>query len=35
MIDTLLSLGGSSAGARPKVMLQLSKDKKQILHSFS
>lgn len=32
MIDNLLSLGGSSAGARPKVMLQLSQDKKQILH---
>ena len=33
MIDSLLTLGGSSAGARPKVMLQLSQDKKQILHS--
>lgn len=32
MIDTLLSLGGSSAGARPKVMIQLSNDKKEIIH---
>jgi len=32
MIDSLLSLGGSSAGARPKIMLQLSSDKRQILH---
>jgi serine/threonine-protein kinase HipA len=32
MLEELLSLGGSSAGARPKVMLQLSQDKQQILH---
>ena len=32
MLETLLTLGGSSAGARPKVMVQLSKDKKSIVH---
>ncbi|MBU1216096.1 type II toxin-antitoxin system HipA family toxin [bacterium] len=32
MIDKLLYLGGSSAGARPKVMLQLSNDNKKLLH---
>ena len=33
MIDNFLSLGGSSAGARPKVMIQLSDDKKEIIHA--
>ena len=32
MLETLLTLGGSSAGARPKVMVQLSEDKKSIVH---
>jgi len=32
MIDNLLFLGGSSAGARPKVMIQLSDNKKEIIH---
>ncbi len=32
MLDDLLSLGGSSAGARPKVMIQLSDDQKSIIH---
>ena len=32
MVDELLLLGGSSAGARPKVLVQLSADKKQIIH---
>jgi len=32
MLETLLTLGGSSAGARPKVMVQLSDDKKNIIH---
>ena len=32
MLETLLNLGGSSAGARPKVMVQLSDDKKSIIH---
>ena len=32
MLDRLITLGGSSAGARPKVMVQLSKDKKNIIH---
>ncbi|BAF72558.1 type II toxin-antitoxin system HipA family toxin [Sulfurovum sp. NBC37-1] len=32
MVDELLLLGGSSAGARPKVLVQLSDDKKQIIH---
>jgi len=32
MLETLLTLGGSSAGARPKVMVQLSDDKKSIIH---
>ncbi|NOQ29849.1 MAG: type II toxin-antitoxin system HipA family toxin [Helicobacteraceae bacterium] len=31
MLEQLLLLGGSSAGARPKVMIQLSSDKKNIL----
>ncbi len=31
MVDRLLGLGGSSAGARPKVMIQLSQDKTKIL----
>ena len=32
MLDELISLGGSSAGARPKIMIQLSLDKKSIIH---
>lgn len=32
LVDELLSLNASSAGARPKVMVQLSHDKKQIVH---
>jgi serine/threonine-protein kinase HipA len=32
LVDELLSLNGSSAGARPKVLVQLSDDKKQIVH---
>ena len=32
LLDTLLTLGGSSAGARPKVMVQLSDDSKCIIH---
>ena len=32
MLDELITLGGSSAGARPKVMIQLSNDKKNIIH---
>lgn len=32
MLDTLLTLGGSSAGARPKVVVQLSEDKQHIIH---
>jgi len=32
LVDELLSLNASSAGARPKVMVQLSDDKKQIVH---
>jgi len=32
MLDELLALGGSSAGARPKVLVQLSDDKKKIIH---
>jgi serine/threonine-protein kinase HipA len=32
LIDTLLTLNGSSAGARPKAMIQLSDDHKQIIH---
>jgi serine/threonine-protein kinase HipA len=32
MLDELLSLGGSSAGARPKVLVQISDDHKQIIH---
>ncbi len=32
LIDELLFLGGSSAGARPKVLVQLSNDKKSIIH---
>lgn len=32
MLDELLSLNGSSAGARPKVLVQISEDKKQIIH---
>lgn len=32
MIDSLLFLGGSSAGARPKVMIQLSTNKQNIIH---
>ncbi|RLA58451.1 MAG: type II toxin-antitoxin system HipA family toxin, partial [Epsilonproteobacteria bacterium] len=32
MVDELLLLGGSSAGARPKVLVQLSEDKKKIIH---
>ncbi|MCF6206304.1 MAG: type II toxin-antitoxin system HipA family toxin [Sulfurovum sp.] len=32
MLDELLALGGSSAGARPKVLVQLSQDGKKIIH---
>jgi serine/threonine-protein kinase HipA len=32
MIDTLLTLGGSSAGARPKAVIQLDKKKEKIIH---
>ncbi len=32
MVDKLLLLGGSSAGARPKVLVQLSDDQKHIIH---
>ena len=32
VIDKLLSLNGSSAGARPKIMVGVNKDKKQIVH---
>ena len=32
LLDELLSLGGSSAGARPKVLVQISADQKQIIH---
>ena len=32
MLDELLALGGSSAGARPKVLVQLSDDKKEVVH---
>lgn len=32
VIDELLSLNGSSAGARPKIMVGVSKDKKHIIH---
>ena len=32
MLQELITLGGSSAGARPKVMIQLSMDKKCIIH---
>ncbi len=32
MVDELLALGGSSGGARPKVLVQLSHDHKQIVH---
>jgi serine/threonine-protein kinase HipA len=32
MIEDFLALGGSSAGARPKVMVQLSDNKKEIIH---
>ncbi len=32
MVDELLLLGGSSAGARPKILVQLSDDTKQIIH---
>jgi serine/threonine-protein kinase HipA len=32
LLDELLSLNGSSAGARPKVLVQISEDKKQIIH---
>ncbi len=32
MLDELLALSGSSAGARPKVLVQLSDDKKEIMH---
>jgi serine/threonine-protein kinase HipA len=32
LVDELLSLNASSAGARPKVMVQMSEDKKQIIH---
>ena len=35
MLDDLLTLGGSSAGARPKVMIQLSSDQKSIIHGNS
>jgi serine/threonine-protein kinase HipA len=32
LLDELILIGGSSAGARPKVMIQLSDDKKSIIH---
>jgi serine/threonine-protein kinase HipA len=32
LLDELLTLNGSSAGARPKVLVQISEDKKQIAH---
>jgi len=32
MVDELLALGGSSGGARPKVLVQLSSDHQQIVH---
>ncbi len=32
LVDELLSLNASSAGARPKVMVQMSDDKKEIIH---
>ena len=32
MLDELLSLGGSSAGARPKVLVQFSDDKREVVH---
>ncbi len=32
LLDELLVLGGSSGGARPKVLVQLNDDKKEILH---
>ena len=32
LLDELITLGGSSAGARPKIMIQLSDDKKTIIH---
>ncbi len=33
LVDELLALSGSSAGARPKVMVQLSSDKKEIVYA--
>ena len=35
MLDALLTLGGSSAGARPKVLVQISDDLGQIVHGRS
>jgi len=32
LLDELLSLNGSSAGARPKVLVQINDDQKQIIH---
>ncbi|MFK5976474.1 MAG: type II toxin-antitoxin system HipA family toxin [Sulfurovum sp.] len=32
LVDELLSLNGSSGGARPKVLVQINDDKKQIIH---
>jgi len=32
LLDELLSLGGSSGGARPKVLIQLDEQKEQIIH---
>jgi serine/threonine-protein kinase HipA len=32
LVDELLSLNGSSAGARPKVLVQISKDYKTVIH---
>jgi len=32
LLDELLSLNGSSSGARPKVLVQISEDQKQIIH---
>ncbi len=32
LLDELLTLNGSSAGARPKVLVQISDDQKQIIH---
>jgi serine/threonine-protein kinase HipA len=33
LLDELLTLNGSSAGARPKILVQISKDQKEIIHA--